>query len=576
MRQRRQAPPTAGGAAATPPPAQSCASSDFTSDTSSGSDSDADGRQRTGAPARGPPAADSGNGNNATAAGRTRQARQWLKKTLIPEFVHEHGRTVYGGNPLVQQTLPGIFNYPSPFILVPVFFLLMIPFLVVGALVLERGPHSRIIEHDYSQIHRYQYLPTDPSVNVNQGISSFVADGVTHTQGTRTWLEFNVTRRIRAPVYMYYRIDNMYQNYRAFHDGRSNPQLTGKKNLGNTYMCKPFTNPGFLEPGRNTSITITNAAGVVETWPANHFTYNPCGLAPWSMFNDTFVLYRAMTATEVAVAEAAGATVRRGGAAGTTPVQLVCNGTDFGPKGEPLGGSVEPNRCAKKGISWKADTTIRFHNMTLREDWWSRYYPQPTTNEYLRNGWYLHEPGHTLPDPSDYDLQVWVRASFMTNFRKLYRVVDVSLHPGTYLVDISEYYDVVSFRGRKSIVLQHTGWIGGRNVALGVVFVIMGCLSFVLGVAFTVECLLQRNGVNRYERMAEPRRGWYVFAPNDPEFANYYQLRLRRHVPMAQLQSLRKVVAELEGMAHASENGSLAQLQAPSHSHSDAEDGDRR
>ncbi|KAK7198732.1 LEM3 (ligand-effect modulator 3) family / CDC50 family [Novymonas esmeraldas] len=496
---------------------------------------------------------------DAAATSRGARAKRWLKKKLIPEFVHEYGRTVYGGNPLVQQTLPGFFNYPSPFILVPILYVLTVPFLVVGVEVLVKGSSLHVVEQEYSQIHQYQYVPSDPSVNVNQGIRQFTADGVTHSQGTRTWLELHIGRRIKAPVYMYYKISNMHQNHRDFHDGRSNAQLTGKAKIGNTYMCKPYTYPGFRENEGHTPITVTLATGAQVTRPASSFTYNPCGIAPWSMFNDTFVLYRAMTAAEVEQASASGRPVLRGGADGVTPVQLICNGTDFGVKGQRLGQSATTNLCKKEGISWSADTKIRFHNMTLREDWWSLYYPRPTTNEYLRNGWYLHEPGHALPDPSDLDLQVWMRASFTTSFRKLYRIIDVTLHPGTYLVDISEFYDVVSFRGRKSILLQHTGWVGGRNIGLGAVFIVMGCLTFVLGVAFTVECLLQRKGVNRYEHLDEPKRSWYVFPPNDPEFANYYQLRLRRHVPMAQLQSLRRAVAELEGLERASGAASLAQ-----------------
>ncbi|KAG5486088.1 hypothetical protein LSCM4_06796 [Leishmania orientalis] len=497
---------------------------------------------------------------------RSTRAKRWLKEKLIPDFVHEHGRTVYGGNPLSQQTLPGIFNYPSPFILVPIFFLLMVPFLVVGGFMLGKARDQQLLEEKYSHIHQYQYVPSNASVNINQGILQFTADGVTHAQGTRTWLEINVSRRMKAPVYMYYKITNMYQNYRDFHNGRSLSQLAGNANIGNTYLCRPYTHPGFRSNEGDTPITITDATGSQVTRPASYFTYNPCGIAPWSKFNDTFVLYRVLTPAEVQRAKERGIPMLYGGVDGKTPVTLICNGTDFGPKGNPLGGSLEENRCAKKGISWKADIRIRFRNLTLREDWWSLYYPYPTTNEYLRNGWYLHEPGHALPDPSDYDLQVWVRASFTSNFRKLYRIIDVPLNPGTYLVDISEFYDVVSFRGSKSVVLEHAYWTNGHSVVFGVVFIVMGCLSCVLGVAFAVECMLQRNGVNRYQRLGEPKRSWYVFPPNDPEFANYYHLRLRRHIPMAQLQSLRKAVAELEALAHASEAAPPTQQQCNSNS----------
>ncbi|CAG9569719.1 conserved hypothetical protein [Leishmania major strain Friedlin] len=479
---------------------------------------------------------------------RSTRAKLWLQKKLVPDFVHEYGRTVYGGNPLSQQTLPGVFNYPPPFILVPIFYVLMVPFLILGTLVLVKGREYHIVEQEYSHIHQYQYVPSNSSVNINHRILQFTADGVTHAQGTRTWLEINISHHMKAPVYMYYKIANMHQNHRDFHNGRSNSQLRGKSTIKKPYLCQPYTYPGFRSDEGDTPITITDATGAQVTRPASYFTYNPCGIAPWSKFNDTFILYRKLTPAEVLQANTSGIPVLHGGVDSTTPMTLICNGTDFGLRGEPLHGSVTKNHCSKMGITWKADREVRFHNITLREDWWSLYYPYPTTNEYLRNGWYLHEPGHALPDPSDYDLHVWLRASLTSNFRKLYRIINMPLYPGTYLVEISEFYDVVSFRGRKSVVLQNANWVGGRNIVLGVVFIVMGCASFVLGVTFTVECMLQLNGVNRYKRLREPKRSWYVFWPNEPEFANYYQLRLRRHIPMAQLQLLRKAVAELESL----------------------------
>jgi hypothetical protein len=549
-------------AATTTSPSSSCSSS------SSGNAPDAKNKALSSTDATAESAAAAAEGGKKS---KSTRARHWIKKKLIPRFMADYGKTVYGGAPLAQQTLPGVFNYPSPFLLVPFFFAFMIPFIVVGALILVQGPRHRVMEQEYSQIHQYQYTPNDPSVNINQGLLKFTADGVTHSQGTRTWLEMNVTRHLKAPVYMYYKLDNFYQNYRDFHDGRSNPQLTGKQKLGNTYMCKPYTHPGFREDEMDTPISFTDARGVKVNKTLEYFTYSPCGLAPWSKFNDTFVLYRQLTAAEVAAATAAGTPVLTGGKDGTAPLELICNGTDFGLRGQPLGGSVAPNHCAKKGITWKADRDIRYHNMTLRQDWWSLYYPYETDNEYLRNGWYLHEPGHSLPDPMDFDLQVWMRASFLASFHKLYRIISVDLPPGTYWVDITELYDVVTFRGRKSIVLRNGNWTGGRNTALGVVFVVMGCLAFVLGMAFMVECLLQRNGVNRYEHLEERKRSWYVFQPDDPQFAHYYQLRLRRHIPMAQLQALRKTVEELEGHGLGTRTGSLA-LQRHSQGSSSSDD----
>lgn len=460
---------------------------------------------------------------------RTARRKPRLRDRLLPQFLHEHGRTVYGGNPVVQQTLPGWFNYPSPFVLIPLFYLVAIPFVVVGACIVVQSGRQYIIEQPYSQIHQYQYTPTNPAVNVNQGVLSFTADGIEYSQGSVTWLEVNVTQRMVAPVYLYYKLDGYYQNFRDFRDGRSTPQLTGKTKLGSNYLCKPFTYPGFLSDHDET-ISITGPSGTT-TKRASSFTYNPCGMAAWAMFNDSFILYRKAER---------GKGSSMSGETGTTPVDLVCNGTDFGLRGQRLTLSAAENPCEKKGISWRADREVRFHNLTLREDWWSLHYPYPTTNDYLKNGWYLNEAGHALPDPMDYDLQVWMRIAFRSSFRKLYRIIHVDLEPGIYLFRILELYDTVSFGGQKSIVLLTKSWAGSHNTPFGIVFIVIGCLSFVLGVAFTVEFVLQRNGIDRYESLPEPKRSWYTFHPDSTEFAKYYQLRLRRNVPIGELEALRK------------------------------------
>lgn len=41
-------------------------------------------------------------------------------------------------------------------------------------------------------------------------------------------VEVNVTNDIQAPVYVYYKIDNMYQNHRRYVKSRSYSQLAGK------------------------------------------------------------------------------------------------------------------------------------------------------------------------------------------------------------------------------------------------------------------------------------------------------------------------------------------------------------
>ncbi|GAM26942.1 hypothetical protein SAMD00019534_101170 [Acytostelium subglobosum LB1] len=91
--------------------------------------------------------------------------------------------------------------------------------------------------------------------------------------GSRCNITMNIPKTMKAPVYLYYQLDEYYQNLRRYVKSRNLNQLRGKhvtdyKKLKND--CYPFS-----------SVNET-----LET------VYQPCGLGPRSMFNDTYVLYQ--------------------------------------------------------------------------------------------------------------------------------------------------------------------------------------------------------------------------------------------------------------------------------------------
>eukprot|EP01133_Synstelium_polycarpum_P006814 gene6814-7919_t len=81
-----------------------------------------------------------------------------------------------------------------------------------------------------------------------------------------------IEKTMKAPVYMYYELDNFYQNHRRYVKSRNDDQLRGV--IVNTYDkladCEPFKSEG-------------------DSTDPSKF-YLPCGLIAKSMFNDTFVL----------------------------------------------------------------------------------------------------------------------------------------------------------------------------------------------------------------------------------------------------------------------------------------------
>ncbi|CAN7083829.1 unnamed protein product [Brassica oleracea var. botrytis] len=78
-----------------------------------------------------------------------------------------------------------------------------------------------------------------------------------------------VTKRMKKqPIYVYYQLENFYQNHRRYVKSRSDSQLTSPKFENQISACKPEDD-------------ATGGKPIV-----------PCGLIAWSMFNDTYTLSR--------------------------------------------------------------------------------------------------------------------------------------------------------------------------------------------------------------------------------------------------------------------------------------------
>ncbi|ORC84294.1 uncharacterized protein TM35_000461130 [Trypanosoma theileri] len=451
--------------------------------------------------------------------------RRW---NTCKDFWSSYGRTSYGGNPVSQQTLPSFFLYSSPYILLPIFFLVSAIFIALGIVLIVAADHYYEVELEYSDIHRYQYIPTDPMVNINQGIRKFLVGNTTHAQGTRTRVMFEVQETLKAPVYLYYTLDNFFQNFRDFHNGRSKHLMLGRERLSGKYPeCMPFEKPGYLDNTGDNIVQI-EAGGITQKLRYHDFVYNPCGVAPWSMFNDTFILYHVEEQTNN---ESSGDNITNSNSnSGISPtvenITMICNSSDFSANGDPLGYSTTPNKCHKKGISWKADEKIRYKKLRTGFKLWTLHYPYQNDNVYLTNGWYANEPGHSLTDPLDYDLQVWIRGAFLPKFRKLLRIIDVDLKKGKYIMDIDEFFDVTTLRGSKGFVLSTSAWIKKDGHGLGIAFLVVGAISFILAVTFSIEFLFRWR---QNKTLPEPKARWYIFDPNSMEMRIYYEQRTKRY-----------------------------------------------
>jgi len=213
-------------------------------------------------------------------------------------------------------------------------------------------------------------------------------------------IDLQVTDEMKAPVFLYYRLENYYQNHRRYVKSRNDQQLRGVVNQKYSDLadCDPIqSNHSSKDPSQ---------------------FYLPCGLIAWSLFNDTFALRN-----------------------GNQNISL-----------------------RKNGIAWSSDIKEKFNN-------------PPSDAPGIR----------TISDFEDEDFIVWMRTAGLPNFKKLYRIIDQDLAPGTYSVDIANNYPVSSFNGRKLVVLSTTTWIGGKNSFLGWAFIVVGIICFLQGVVFGIK-----------------------------------------------------------------------------------------
>jgi len=234
-------------------------------------------------------------------------------------------------------------------------------------------------------------------------------------------------------VYIYYGLTNFYQNHRRYVKSRDDKQLYGDL-ASIDDDCTPFLRPA------NSSDKV----------------FAPCGAIANSLFNDTITLqYKDPGNTS----------------------------SDWSPV-----------KVTNRGIAWESDKQYKFKNpgsSNSVEDLKKAFENTIKPMDWQKNIWELDK---TDPDNNGFlneDLIVWMRTAALPNFRKLYRKVVHENDFATglpsnyrYRLKIEYNYKVTQFSGTKSVILSTTSLMGGKNPFLGIAYIVVGCICFLMGVIF--------------------------------------------------------------------------------------------
>ncbi|ERN17057.1 hypothetical protein AMTRI_Chr09g33350 [Amborella trichopoda] len=136
-------------------------------------------------------------------------------------------------------------------------------FTLIGVVFVPIGVASLLGSRDVVEI-VYRYESECIPQSFSDKKLEFIQSSETNKTCTRT---LTVPKHMKAPVFVYYQLDNFYQNHRRYVKNRSDKQLRDKKSERTTALCTPEA--------------TLNGSPIV-----------PCGLIAWSLFNDTYQFSR--------------------------------------------------------------------------------------------------------------------------------------------------------------------------------------------------------------------------------------------------------------------------------------------
>ena len=142
--------------------------------------------------------------------------------------------------------------------------------------------------------------------------------------------------------------------------------------------------------------------------------------------------------------------------------------------------SIENISFSDSGISWRSDRQKLFKNLSSDYDTGVKWLEQAPYNETKAfKGGQRNE--HFI---------VWMRTATLPTFIKPYAKCSLNqqeLPAGNYTITIGNNYPVSIFNGEKHVVISTVGPLGGRNIALGICYMVVGSVLILCGLIVIVS-----------------------------------------------------------------------------------------
>lgn len=283
-------------------------------------------------------------------------------------------------------------------------------------------------------------------------------------QGLECQVQFEFDETVDSPVYLYYELENYFQNHRRYLSSRSIGQLQGE-DLAESAVKLDCT-PLYL-----------NGSDLL----------NPCGLIANSFFNDVFTVYSSsgvgVTLNETGIALPEDKDVLFDQVSGFQSTELTS------AEATSAGCSEDSNYRPPTDPAVCDDFSLNTECLCYTDSngqAYLFYYPSDDTTQYL----YETYPNQISPinGVTDEHFIVWMRTAALPTFRKLYgmlHTVDGSSFTNGDIVTLTivANFEVDSFDGVKTILVSSLGSLGGKNVFLGQAYITVGSFLLAAGVA---------------------------------------------------------------------------------------------